>query len=267
MMRMITIMIRICIWLIVKLVHSCNHYRSNSHDLTVVGFMDSSPKLTTIAFAIICTLYGGCAAAQQQKEQVHKETEQSEPEIVIVTGTALTIDRLELEQAPKDNPSLSQVLKHEPRVGINDAQGSMQGGDLKPEEISLSGARPHQTKYTIDGVGVNNSTTFGNSNDLPTELTSGHTSGYFVDTNLIDSVEVLDHNIDAEHGGFTGGVINAELRKPTDDFVIDYNFRVNDSDWNEPQKVGESFQDSTVRQLMAQVSINPTSKNACMLFT
>ncbi|HAS62476.1 MAG TPA: hypothetical protein DCS35_07755 [Vibrio sp.] len=206
--------------------------------------MDSSPKLTTIAFAIICTLYGGCAAAQQQKEQVHKETEQSEPEIVIVTGTALTIDRLELEQAPKDNPSLSQVLKHEPRVGINDAQGSMQGGDLKPEEISLSGARPHQTKYTIDGVGVNNSTTFGNSNDLPTELTSGHTSGYFVDTNLIDSVEVLDHNIDAEHGGFTGGVINAELRKPTDDFVIDYNFRVNDSDWNEPQKVGESFQDS-----------------------
>ncbi|MGF1911531.1 TonB-dependent receptor plug domain-containing protein [Vibrio kasasachensis] len=206
--------------------------------------MDSSHKITPIALAIICTLYGGNAAAQQEIEQDHKETEQSEPEVVVVTGTALTVDRLELEQAPKDNPSLSQVLKHEPRVGINDAQGSMQGGDLKPEEISLSGARPHQTKYTIGGVGVNNSTTFGNASEHPTALTSGHTSGYFVDTNLIDSVEVLDHNISAEHGGFTGGIINAELRKPTEDFVIDYNFRINDSDWNEPQKVGENFQDS-----------------------
>lgn len=206
--------------------------------------MDSSHTITPIAFAIICTLYGGYAQAQQTTKQDHKETEKSDTEVVVVTGTALTIDRLELEQAPKNNPSLSQVLKHEPRVGINDAQGSMQGGDLKPEEISLSGARPHQTKYTIDGVGVNNSTTFGNSKEHPTALSSGHTSGYFVDTNLIDSVEVLDHNISAEHGGFTGGVVDAQLRKPTEEFVIDYNFRINDSDWNEPQKVGENFQDS-----------------------
>lgn len=55
---------------------------------------------------------------------------------------------------------------------------------------------------------------------------------------------MLDHNIGAEHGGFTGGVINAELRKPTDDFTIDYSFRMNDSDWNSPQKVGENFKDS-----------------------
>lgn len=104
--------------------------------------MDSSHKITPIAFAIICTLYGGYTQAQQMTKQDHKETEQGEAEVVVVTGTALTIDRLELEQAPKNNPSLSQVLKHEPRVGVNDAQGSMQGGDLKPEEISLSGARP-----------------------------------------------------------------------------------------------------------------------------
>ncbi|GAK84190.1 hypothetical protein JCM19238_1756 [Vibrio ponticus] len=101
---------------------------------------------------------------------------------MVVTGSQITVDREELEQAPIDNPSISQALKHEPRIGIDDAQSSMQGGDLKPEEISISGARPHQTKYTICGIGVNNSTTFGNDNELPTELTSGHTSGYFVDS-------------------------------------------------------------------------------------
>ncbi len=119
----------------------------------------------------------------------------------------------------------------------------MQGGDLTPEEISISGARAHQTKYTIDGVGVNNSTTFSGGSEAINSLSSGHTSGYFIDTNLVDSVEVLDHNISAEHGGFTGGVVNANLRKPTDEFTIDYQFSMNDSDWNATQKVGENFQD------------------------
>ncbi|GAD88894.1 hypothetical protein VHA01S_012_00100 [Vibrio halioticoli NBRC 102217] len=204
--------------------------------------MDRSNKITTLALGIIAALYGGYAIAQTQTDSATTE-ENGDQEIVVVTGTALTIDRLELEQSPKDNPTLSEAIKHEPRVGVDDAQNSLQGGDLTPEEISLSGARPHQTKYTIDGVGVNNNTTFGGANDLPGSLSSGHTSGYFIDTNLIDSIEVLDHNIGAEYGGFTGGVVNAHVRKPTDEFVIDYNYRMNDSSWNSKQKVGINFAD------------------------
>ncbi|OBT17031.1 hypothetical protein A9264_09900 [Vibrio sp. UCD-FRSSP16_10] len=204
--------------------------------------MDRHNKITTLALGIMTALYGGYASAQSEVEQV-SQTENNDQEVIVVTGNILTVDRLELEQSPKDNPTLSEALKHEPRVGINDAQDSMQGGDLKPDEISLSGARPQQTKYTIDGVGVNNTATFGNSNGSPTSLTSGHTSGYFIDTNLIDSVDVLDHNIGAEYGGFTGGIVDAHIRKPTDEFVIDYNYRMNDSDWNASQKVGANFQD------------------------
>ncbi|GAD80802.1 TonB-dependent receptor plug domain-containing protein [Vibrio ezurae] len=205
--------------------------------------MDCSNKITPLTIGIIAALYGGYAAAQTQTDTAATE-DNNDQEVVVVTGTALTVDRLELEQSPKDNPTISEALKHEPRVGINDAQSSMQGGDLTPEEISLSGARPHQTKYTIDGVGINNSTTFGGGSDLPGSLSSGHTSGYFIDTNLIDSIEVLDYNVGAEYGGFTGGVVNASLRKPTDEFVIDYNYRMNDSSWNAKQKVGSNFQDS-----------------------
>ncbi|OLQ88035.1 hypothetical protein BIY22_07630 [Vibrio panuliri] len=204
--------------------------------------MNSCCKLTPIFIGVCSALYGHTTLAQEDQISIQKERPYLE--VVVVKGSQITVDREELEQPPIDNPSISQALKHEPRIGIDDAQSSMQGGDLRPEEISISGARPHQTKYTIGGMGVNNSTTFGNDNERPTDLTSGHTSGYFVDTNLVDSIEVLDHNIGAEHGGFTGGVINAELRKPTDDFVVDYNFRMNDSDWNSPQKVGENFKDS-----------------------
>ncbi|CAH0533201.1 hypothetical protein VST7929_01063 [Vibrio stylophorae] len=200
--------------------------------------MDKHLKLTPVALGILSALYGGFATAQEPS----KVEEVQEQEVITVTDSAITLDRTELEESPKDNPTLSQVLKHHPRVGIDDAQKSMQGGDLTPEEISLAGARPHQTKYTIDGVGVNNSTTFSGDSDTSGSLASGHTSGYFVDTNLLDGVEVLDHNISAEHGGFTGGVVNAELRKPTEKFTIDYNYRMSDSDWNAAQKVGQNFQ-------------------------
>ncbi|MCF7483167.1 TonB-dependent receptor plug domain-containing protein [Vibrio sp. J1-1] len=199
--------------------------------------------MTKLYVSMAFILYGPSSFAQEELTQTESASAESE-EVVTVIGYNIALSRLELEQSPQQNPTLSQALKHDSRVGINDAQTSMQGGDLTPEEISLSGARPHQTKYTIDGVGVNNSTTFTSDSDLPAQLSSGHTSGYFVDTNLVDGVEVLDHNISAEHGGFTGGVVNANLRKPTEEFTIDYQYSMNDSDWNASQKVGENFQDS-----------------------
>ncbi|NLS12004.1 TonB-dependent receptor plug domain-containing protein [Vibrio sp. SM6] len=203
-------------------------------------------KFSPLAIGLCTILYGPAAFAELRLEQESHDTHQNaknEPEVVTVMGAVVTLDRSEIEELPKDNPTLSDLLKHQPRVGVDEAQTAMQGGNLAPEEISLSGARPHQTKYTLNGVGINNTTTFGDGSDLPNELASGHTSGYFLDTNLLDSVEVLDHNISAEYGGFTGGIIAAELRKPSKAFKIDYNFRMNDSDWNASQKVGENFQD------------------------
>lgn len=195
-------------------------------------------RLSPIGMAIFVSLYGSSFSAYAEDEAPPAQ------EVMVVVGSGVTLEHIELEQLPKTNPTLSELLKHQPRIGINDAQTSMQGGTLRPDEISLSGARPHETKYTIGGVGVNNITTFANQSDLPTELSSGHSSGYFVDTTLIDSVEVFDHDISAEHGGFTGGVINVELRQPKEKFTVDYSYRMNDSAWNAAQKVGKNFQDS-----------------------
>lgn len=194
-------------------------------------------RLSPLTVGILCALYGAPALSNSLPTLDETTTESSK------ATESNTLNQQDLQQAPHNNPTLSQALKSGSSIGINDGQTSLRGGDLAPEEISISGARPHQTKYTIGGVGVNNITTFSGGTDGTGTLTSGHTSGYFLDTTLLDSVEVMDHNIDPEFGGFTGGVVNAELRKPTDEFKIEYQFRMTDSDWNSDAKVSDKLKD------------------------
>ncbi|MBR9727388.1 TonB-dependent receptor plug domain-containing protein [Shewanella intestini] len=153
----------------------------------------------------------------------------------------LVLDHEHIQQTPVANNSLSQLLKTQPGIAINDGTGSVRGGDIAPEEISIANARTHQTNYMIGGVSTNNVSTFADR-DTAGGL-GGHTSGYFFDTTLLDSVEVMDRNISAEYGGFTGGVVNAQLRKPTKDFTADYQFKMTDSDWNEDPKIDEDNSD------------------------
>ncbi|UYM14481.1 outer membrane beta-barrel protein [Endozoicomonas euniceicola] len=142
----------------------------------------------------------------------------------------LLLNREEIKATPVANNNLSQLLKTQPGIAINDARASVRGGDIKPEEISLANARTHQTNYMIGGVTTNNISTFAAA-DKAGGL-GGHTSGYFFDTELLESVEVMDRNISPEYGSFTGGIINAELRKPTDTFVAEYSYKMNKSSWN-----------------------------------
>lgn len=154
---------------------------------------------------------------------------------------SLTIERTDIQATPLANPDLAELLKAQSGVAINDGRASLRGGDLAPAEISLADARPHQTNYMIGGVTTNNITSFAGS--ASGASLSGHTSGYFFDANLLGSVQVLDHNIGAEYGGFTGGIINAELRKPTDEFTTEYTYRMNDSDWNKAPQLDEDTED------------------------
>jgi len=194
-------------------------------------------KLSPLTVGILCALYG-VPALSESLPTLDETTADSSKEV-----ESITLTQQDLQQAPHNNPTLSQALKSGSSIGINDGQTSLRGGDLAPEEISISGARSHQTKYTIGGVGINNVTTFSSNKSDNGTLSSGHTSGYFLDTTLLESVEVMDSNIDAEFGGFTGGVVNAELRKPTDEFKIEYQFRMTDSSWNSDPKVSDKLKD------------------------
>lgn len=186
------------------------------------------PSLLAASISVI--LHGSQAFAADTLP-VLAETETQ----VVENADSLLIERAQIKVTPMANTDLSQLLKTQPGIGIDDGTASLRGGDLAPAEISLADARPHQTNYMIGGVTTNNISTFNSS--VSSSSLGGHTSGYFFDTGLLESVEVMDSNVDAEYGGFTGGVINVELRKPTDEFSAEYNYRMTDSDWNSDPKL------------------------------
>lgn len=189
-----------------------------------------------LAASIGLALYGPQLLAQDALPVLEETQTQT-----VEQTDGLLIERADIDAKPIANPTLSQLLKTQPGIAINDATGSVRAGDLAPEEISLANARPHQTNYMIGGVTTNNITTFKDSDSAGS--LGGHTSGYFFDTDLLESVEVMDRNVDAEFGSFTGGVINAELRKPTDTFEAEYNYRMTDSSWNSDPKLDEDNSD------------------------
>lgn len=99
--------------------------------------------------------------------------------------------------------------------------------DLRPLEVSISGARVDENNFMIDGVGINSL----GSSDNPFELSAGslsretgspnlyaiygsHSQTQYVPESMVESVEVLDSNVSAQYGGFQGGVVNYQLTKP-----------------------------------------------------
>jgi hypothetical protein len=93
--------------------------------------------------------------------------------------------------------------------------------DLKPLELSISGAGVNENNIMIDGVGVN-SVASPTSNLVPAdgdtpalfETYGLHSQTQFVPTGFVEEAEGFDSNVSAKYGGFLGGVVNYKLRKP-----------------------------------------------------
>lgn len=145
------------------------------------------------------------------------------------TGTS--IGKSLLEASPNANGDITSALKILPNVQYDNAQlSSHTPGEIDPANISISGGLFYQNNFTLDGFNMNNDLdpigggtdgTGGGSQGLR----GGRSQGFNVDTSLLDSINVLDSNIGAAYGGFTGGVIEANVRNPRSDslhFDINY---------------------------------------------
>lgn len=101
--------------------------------------------------------------------------------------------------------------------------------DLKPTEVSISGARITENNFLLDGVEINRIA--GTSGDARATLEDdtllpvvdsaygGHSQSIFVSPSLIESVTVQDSGVSAEYGRFQGGVVNYKTRDPFKDRV------------------------------------------------
>ncbi|MGX3097581.1 TonB-dependent receptor plug domain-containing protein [Helicobacter sp. 23-1046] len=134
------------------------------------------------------------------------------------------IGREMLDSNPSGNGDITSILKILPNVQFDNSQlKSTTPGEIDPANISISGGLFYQNNFQLDGFNMNNDLDpIGRSADNPTAngtntLRGGRSQGLAVDTSLLESITVLDGNVSASYGGFTGGVVEAQVRKPRKD--------------------------------------------------
>lgn len=127
-----------------------------------------------------------------------------------------TYTKESLQKIPNSSKSITDVLKLNPNVQFsNDHMAASKQANLKPSEISIHGAQAFQNKFIINGV---SNTNILDPNGAGTANYGGMSSGsqgVAINTDLLCELEVLDSNVSAKHGGFTGGVIQADTCAPT----------------------------------------------------
>ena len=129
-----------------------------------------------------------------------------------------------LDSSPSGNGDITSILKILPNVQFDNAQlKSTTPGEIDPANVSISGGLFYQNNFQLDGFNMNNDLDpIGRTADNPTAngtntLRGGRSQGLAVDTSLLESITVLDSNVSAAYGGFSGGVVEANVRKPRTD--------------------------------------------------
>ncbi|MGX2985449.1 TonB-dependent receptor plug domain-containing protein [Helicobacter sp. 23-1048] len=169
-----------------------------------------------------------------QKVQLDKVTATAEREFEAYQSGA-QIGREMLDSNPSGNGDIGSILRILPNVQFDNAQNrSTTPGEIDPARISISGGLHYQNLFTLDGVGMNNTlnpAATANDNSW-LGMGKGQSQGLAVDTSLLESITVLDSNIGASYGGFTGGVVEANTRRPTKKYGanISYQFTQGNAD-------------------------------------
>ncbi|MGX2985156.1 TonB-dependent receptor plug domain-containing protein [Helicobacter sp. 23-1048] len=155
-----------------------------------------------------------------QKVQLGKVTATAEREFEAYQS-GNQIGREMLDSNPSGNGDITSILKILPNVQFDNAQyKSTTPGEIDPANISISGGLFYQNNFQLDGFNMNNDLDplrTNNNGDGPPTVQGGRSQGLAVDTSLLESVTVLDSNVSAAYGRFTGGVVEANVRKPRQD--------------------------------------------------
>lgn len=113
------------------------------------------------------------------------------------------------------NGNLNELLAILPGVQFSeDTYSATQVSNIRPAEVSISGAQGYQTGYLIDGVSNNSKLSTGNAQadrNLIQDV-SGHSQQSFINTKILGEVQVFDSNVPAQYGGFSGGLVIANTR-------------------------------------------------------
>ncbi|MER3385293.1 TonB-dependent receptor plug domain-containing protein [Pectobacterium aroidearum] len=169
--------------------------------------------------------------AETEEEQQGDSSSGNGEDTILVRSTPTSqsmgtqiINAEQIKKMPTGNGSVTELLKNNPNVQFaNTANSSNTPGELAPENVSFHGEKFYNNNFMIDGLSNNNNINPGANNgelsNTPdgynaTDLPGGGTQSFWINSELIESLEVFDSNISAKYGDFTGGVVDAKLKDP-----------------------------------------------------
>ncbi len=182
-------------------------------------------------------------------------------EPVVVTGTVASdvsgmsvLGKKQIATLPAGDGNVGDLVKLMPGVQISDsANTSFKGGEITPPLLSISGGRPYQNNFRIDGMGNNSLIDPIEDNPHKFDRLPGHPEEIFLNSRLVQTATVYDHNVPARFGGFSGGVVDIETIDPADEFSGAVYYKTTRDTWTEfhidPDEQNDFVQSATyVRQ-------------------
>nr|WP_254592949.1 TonB-dependent receptor [Pectobacterium polaris] len=169
-------------------------------------------------------------AETEEEQQGDSSSENSEDTILVRStptsqsmGTQI-LNAEQIKKMPTGNGSVTELLKNNPAVQFsNTANSSNTPGELAPENVSFHGEKFYNNNFMIDGLSNNSNINPGANKGMldgdpdgynPTDLPAGGTQSFWINSELIESLEVFDSNVSAKYGDFTGGVVDAKMMDP-----------------------------------------------------
>ena len=211
-------------------------------------------RLSILASAICCVLSVSQSYAvgnqANMNEEGNNEVNRSDKSqstvskmtpIVVYASTVSEVgqsiyNQEQLQRVPNTQKTMTDFLKVNPNVQFgNGSLASGRQGELDASDISINGALFYDNKFLLNNVNIGNSLNPASGLiDNTVDGLAGSSLNANINMDLICELEVLDSNVSAEYGEFTGGVVKAKTCAPKTEIgqihgKINYDFT--SSDW------------------------------------
>jgi hypothetical protein len=130
-----------------------------------------------------------------------------------LSSIVAVVDSTTIRELPLNGRSWSDLSTLQPSVNAIETQkdfsvGSGRGNRGFGAQVTISGARPQQNNYRLDGVSMNDY-----ANGAPGSVLGGN-----LGVDAIEEFSVVTSNYSTEYGKTSGGVVNAITRSGTNEF-------------------------------------------------
>jgi hypothetical protein len=143
----------------------------------------------------------------QVSQTVEVTTEAPTVELTSSTLSA-TVNATTVRELPLNGRSWTDLASLQPGVVSAGSHGSGDANRGYGKQVSISGGRPQQNNYRVDGISINDYANGG----------PGNIMGGNLGVDAIEEFSVLTSNYSAEYGKTSGGVVNAITRPGTNSF-------------------------------------------------